>query len=600
MAENSEGKSPEDDITAVKEPPTKKCRVHEEPHIVYCFDCDNLICRHCTAKVHKDHNFEFSKIAAPDTKKNPLEKLGSLIQVTDNLSSAIEDIQTNKQEVEAEGDSVTNTIQTSFNELQQILEKRKNELLHEASMKVQEKIDKLSEQEKNLSLANVEVQSIILHSERFLIKQAEIRSRIQREVEEHGKSGRSMEPVEEADMDVTVVCTEAQLCQTNASSTQLALDSPQYTVKGVGVETTRVYQTETLTTNILTNSKTTRCSAVVVGQLKSLYDGSLIKCNVDQSRPGEYRIQYKPTVRGRHELSVSVDGQQIAGSPFPVFVSVHGTQLGSPVKVWSGLRDVESITTNSVGDVIVSYNGDIVKLESKGTTSVLVKGSDTKLSSLGGVSTDDEDNIFCADFGSNKVMKCSKNGGNVQVYEVKQVKGLGYWGVAVIGDEVMLCECGNKGTIMVYDRELRYVRFIKRFCQGEFIGVSADDHGNLYVTDSTNNCIRVFSNNGVFLRSFGCDEYEETRLDTPYRVCVSGDYVYVTNEEGRDVILFTTAGEYLSTFVEDSTFHTSGDIVISSRYPSVGEFFDYPCDVCADKDGFVYVVDSGKKNVQCF
>ena len=144
-----------------------------------------------------------------------------------------------------------------------------------------------------------------------------------------------------------------------------------------------------------------------------------------------------------------------------------------------------------------------------------------------------------------------------------EVMGPGHWGVAVIGDEVMLCERGNEGTIMVYDRELEYVRCIEHDCQGEFMGVSADDHGNLYVTDGTNNCIRVFSNDGIFLRSFGCDEDGETRLDTPYRVCVSGDYVYVTNEEGCNVFLFTTAGECWSTFVEDSTFHTSGDIVIS-------------------------------------
>ena len=373
---------------------------------------------------------------------------------------------------------------------------------------------------------------------------------------------------------------------------QLALDSPQYTVKGKGVKTAELRQTAKV---ILSNNKST----VVVGQLKSLYDGSLIKCDVDQLRSGKYRIQYKPTVRGRHELSVSVDGQQIAGSPFLVFVSIHATDLYSPVKVWSGLRDVGSITTNSVGDVIVS-NGDIVKLESKGKTSILVKRSDTKLSSLGGLSTDDEDNIFCADFNSNKVMKCNNKGGNVQVHEVEQVNGPGHWGVAVIGDEVMLCECGNEGTIMVYDRELEYVRCIEHDHQGEFMGVSADDHGNLYVTDGTNNCIRVFSNDGIFLRSFGCDEDGVTRLDTPYRVCVSGDYVYVTNEESCDVFLFTTAGECLSTLVEDSTFHTSGDIVISSRYPRVGEFFDFPCDVCADKDGFVYVVDSGKENVQCF
>ncbi len=28
---------------------------------------------------------------------------------------------------------------------------------------------------------------------------------------------------------------------------------------------------------------------------------------------------------------------------------------------------------------------------------------------------------------------------NVQVYKVQQVAGAGHWGVAVVGDEVMLC-----------------------------------------------------------------------------------------------------------------------------------------------------------------
>ncbi len=38
-------------------------------------------------------------------------------------------------------------------------------------------------------------------------------------------------------------------------------------------------------------------------------------------------------------------------------------------------------------------------------------------------------------------MRCDKNGDNVQVYEVEQVKGPGYVGVAVVVDEVLVCEC---------------------------------------------------------------------------------------------------------------------------------------------------------------
>ena len=40
----------------VSEPPTRKCLVHEEPLIIYCFDCDSLICHLCAVKDHRDHN----------------------------------------------------------------------------------------------------------------------------------------------------------------------------------------------------------------------------------------------------------------------------------------------------------------------------------------------------------------------------------------------------------------------------------------------------------------------------------------------------------------------------------------------------------------
>ena len=48
----------------------------------------------------------------------------------------------------------------------------------------------------------------------------------------------------------------------------------------------------------------------------------------------------------------------------------------------------------------------------------------------------------------------------MHVHIVSLVKGPGHVDVAVVGDEVMVTERGNKGVIMVYDRELKYVRQI--------------------------------------------------------------------------------------------------------------------------------------------
>ena len=582
---------------ATKEPPTKKCDVHEEPLVIFCFDCNSLICRDCTVTIHKDHKFEFSKVAAPDTKKKLLDHLSPLRSAVNSLSSAVGDVQITKQEVEAQGKSVADTIHTSFAQLQLVLQQRKQQVLHEAASRVEEKIDKLSAQEKKFTLANAQVQSVVDYTERFVSEcsanevmnmQTEIRRRIEREVEEHSKSEKSLEPIEEADTGVEVVCVEdlQRFCQTKANITRLAVDPAKCTVRGEGRETAEVGKTAEVTlTTKLTNNKTTRHSVAVVSELKSLRDGSVVKCTVDQSGPGEYNIKYTPTVRGRHELTVSVDGQQVEGSPFSVSVSISPTQLGKPVNVWTGLWYPFGVTVNSEREVIVcELDGDIIKLDKEGKKHVIVKHSTTTLSFLSDVATDKEDNIYCTDLLTNKVLRCDNNGRNVRVYEVQQVKGPGLLEVAVVGDEVMLCEHGSEGTIMIYNRELEYVRRIVHEDMGQFFNLSSDSHGNLYVTDWDKSMIRVFSNDGVLLRSFGCDSNGVKGLNKPRGVCVSGQYVYVSNEGGY-VSVFTTAGHYVTSFGQEGR--------------EEGEFQD-PRGICIDQHAIVYVCDSSNSRVQCF
>ena len=144
-----------------------------------------------------------------------------------------------------------------------------------------------------------------------------------------------------------------------------------------------------------------------------------------------------------------------------------------------------------------------------------MKHSMTTLSRLCSVAVDSCDDIYCTNGNTNKILRCDKNGGHVQVYEVQQVKDPGHHGVAVVGDEVMVCECGNKGTIMVYNRELKYVRHIEHAGSGAFTDISVDSHGNLYVTDYTNSMIRVFSNDGILLRSLSLDGDGKKRLNRP-------------------------------------------------------------------------------------
>ena len=509
-----EGKKSKDIV--VKELSTEMCSAHREMLIIHCYDCGCLICRHCTVKDHQDHHFEFSAVAAPRIKDKGKEELDPQREVKIGLSNVVDEKQITQNELEADEDFMTNTSKTSFSfqELPEITDNSKQELLEEDKMKVSKKAASLSLQENNLSSTSAEFQTVIDYKE----------------------------------------ITEVRH------------------INGIGL--------------VIKLNKATKSSVKIDCQFKSVYNGSIINCAVDRVGADEYHIQFAPTVRGRHELTVVVDGQQIAGSPFPVFISIHPTQLGKPVRVWENISMPAGITVNSAGEIIVvGWDGDVMIFDKEGKILRFIKCSNLEFCRLAGVSVDSKDHVYLVADCKDTVFKLNKNGVVILKKDVNQVNGPGHFGVAVFGDEVMICECHNQGRFMVYDRELKYVKQIIGEDMGEFFGLSTDCDGNLYIADSVNSCIRIFSRDGDFLRSFGCDGNSVEKSSRPYYVHVAGQYVYVTDYGNDNVSVFTVEGEFVTSF---------------GQYGSKEGDFNYPHGVWVDKDGFVYVCDLFNNRLQVF
>ena len=554
---------------------SKKCVRHGKKLKIFCFTCELPICRDCTVKDHREHEFEFNNIAAACKRNKLMENLKPLKAVKQSLSDRLEAIKTTDDELLAQGDSVADTIKTSFRALHEILEERESQLLEEASIRMDEKRKNLKLQEKRFSQAGVNIQDLINSVESSIKDSSDdelvststnMEGQLKRELVQYCKPGMNFDRLEELDMGVEVRCADMllQLCHEEAKLTRL-----QSTVH-VNNMATRVEinkSHEFTVAKKLSNNQSVKVAMQVECTLKCLRNGSVCTCAVEPAcSPGKYCVKYTPTVRGRHELTVLADGEEVSGSPFPVFVSILPTQLGKPIKVWRGIRKPAGIAVNSANEIIYAeHEGDIVVKNEKGRTIRTIKRSDHNFKCVRGIAVDGDDNIYFTDTTTNKIFKASRDCKKVKVHEVRQFQGSGYLDVSVFGDQVLVCEVGNRGIILVYDRALTYVRQVA--CAEEntvYLNVFSDG-SCIYASHYISPSVHVLSDTGEVLHSLGCDEKGVAVLETPRGGCVWGQYVYVTDADKKEVMVFDATGNYVTSF---------GNSVYLS--------------VCVDSDGFVY------------
>ena len=566
-----------------KLPPPPTCKVHEEQAKIYCYDCKSLICRDCVVKDHKEHEYEFVKKAAPETKKKLTEQLVPLNEIQVGVRDTVKNVEETKYEITAMGGSMITSIKRSFQELRDILDKRERELLAETAAVVEQKTNRLDVQQKKLEMCSGTIQSLIEFVERnienstdeeLMSIHTQMMSHIREETERQRQAGADLEPVEEADEEVICDFTDdlKKLCQLRAKlSTKSVYITMENTEAVVGQRSQLVFR---LTDDDGQPFKKLHSTKVIV---TSKVEGSRIDAKMIRGKRNSYQIEFTPTVRGRHQLEVIYNDTPVLKGPVQIFVKIPPTQLGKPVKSIDVDEGVNFVAINSSEELLVTTSGEIVALDKSGEKLYSIKND--ALVKPRGIAVDG-DNIYVTDYGNNCLLKFDQTG--------KLLKSVGQtrggegefnqpYGITVLGGQVFVCDFLNH-RLQVFTSDLVFVRQIGS--QGSGNGqlkrpfdITHDEEGNLYVTDNGNDRVQVFNTQGKFLR-FLTTQGDVTE---PTGICISGELVYVTQrKKNGQLFLYHKNGHKVCSFTFESGYSGIWGIAI-------------------DQDGFIYACNVVKK-----
>ena len=579
----------------VAKPPPRMCQKHDEQKKIYCFDCDCLICHYCLPYEHNGHNHGFIKQATPQCREALVQQMAPLKAAHKSYSDATDRAKAMISDIKTQNTRNIGAVNQWIQEWTEIIQQHGHNLIDGMSGLAQGKIENLMAQVKSFQSDSAVIQSLgefcqqnleNATDEEFIELHKQILSRVEDECRKHKDTNLELAEVSDVGVELPSNQSLSDLCRKEAKVVVYA-DPASCTVD---LESAEVNKSSLLTVCALyRNGTPCKKPQAVEGELNSLVDGSLVRIKGTQKKEGVYEMVYTPRIRGRHQLAVTVNGNQIAGSPFTVCVKIPPTQLGTPVRVISGLDSPYGVAFNSAGEVLVTMIGEVGVLDKQGKKLRTIKHTFQRPN---GIAVDKEDNLFISDGKRHCVYKLDKNGDQLKVIGRRGI-GNGEFndprGVAVIGEHVFVCDRDNS-RIQVFSRELEFVKVIgsRGTGNGQFLNtfdISQDEAGNLYVCDWKNHRIQVLNNEGEFLYSFGTKGKGKGQLDAPAGVCVSDQFVYVSEFGACRVSIFDQKGHFVTSF--------------GSCGYAVG-CFSNPYVLRVDKDGFVYVCDNKNHRVQIF
>ena len=594
------------DVNSIKK--ASHCFVHEDKELeLYCETCGKLICTRCALKggKHHDHSYEDLGQAFRKYKEEISSSLEPMERQVTIMKKALAQLDSCCGEISDQRAATAVNIHGTFRRLQEVLDVRETELIGQLDQVTRGKLKSLAVQRDQIETTLAQLCSCLHFMRESLRTGSEgdvlmMKTNTVRQVKELTIPFQQdiLEPSTDADIVFSVRADMTSACQNYGQVFAAGLPDPSKChvagkvaeVAVVGEKCTAILQAINFGGELCKESiKSLECNYVCE------ITGIGASCSVERSGQSQYEISYQPTIKGRHQLHVKVQGQRISGSPFSVTVKSPVEKLGTPILTIRGVSLPWGVAINQRGEVVVA--------EWEGIRVFVFSPSGKKLQSFGTrlvgdpreVAVDVEGNILVADSGNHRIQRFTSEG---QFLASVGTRGSGHRqfsgpiGIAfnVSNNKVYVTDSDNH-RIQVLNFDLNFFSIFGKSGSGngqfkDPYGIACDSTGKVYVADRSNHRIQVFTAGGKFLHMFGRRGQGRGELDCPVGVAIDTSGMVYVSERGNDrVSVFTSEGKFVTSF--------------GRRGEGPGEFVS-PYGLAVDNSGVVYVCDKWNNRVQLF
>ena len=580
----------------------KHCFEHPGEEVkLYCETCGDLVCYECALVDGKHHSHLYKKIhlAFREYKEEITSFLEPMERQLAIATKRVTQLDRRCGEISDQRAAIEEIMHVTFRRLRDTLDIREAELISQLDQKTQGKLKGLAAQKDQIEITLAQLNSC-LHFMRESLKTAAdnqadmlMMKRITVQQVKDLTTPDVWEPNTEADIEFSTLADLMNMCQNYGQIVVPSSPDPSMcSTTGKGVETAAVGEESTFILHAF-DFMGKPCEEQIESlecELLSEIAGTRVYGRAERNGQNQYEVHYQPTIKGRHQLHIKVNGQHIRKSPFSVAVKSSVDTLVAPILSIYGVAKPLALAITQGGELVVTERGahciSVLSLSGQKLRSFGTRGSGHgQFDRPNGITLDGGGNILVADCSNHRIQKFTAAG---QFLTAVGTEGSGRLQFSSPRD---IAFSASNGKVYVADRNNDRVQvlnsdltFFSAFGErgsgvGQFncpCGIACDSTGRVYVVDYENKRVQVFTDEGKFMWILS------GKLNSPNSIAIGpNDMVYISEHRRGNscVSVFSSGGHFMTSF---------------------GNKLRWALGLAVDADGLVYVCDISNNHIQVF